>query len=73
MAAIRTCILNYTNSALAENLDIHAYTKLGVLHIVDVMSVQCLAARVKDDAQWFILDRSGTLARAVHLEDPINN
>ena len=69
MAAIWTCILDDANTIPVEVLDIHDYTKQGALHIVDVTSIQCLVARVKDDTQWSILDRSGALARAVHIDD----
>jgi hypothetical protein len=68
LAAIRTCILTPTDPNL-EGLDIHFYSKLGALHIVDVNSIQCLVGRVKDsDKDWAIIDRSGSLARAVNEE-----
>ena len=69
LAAIRTCILEDSNTLLVEALDIHDYTKEGALHVVDVTSVQCLVARVKDEMRWSILDRSGSLARAVEADE----
>ena len=73
LAAIRTCVLEDLNTLLVEVLDIHDYTKEGALHVVDVTSVQCLVARVKDEMQWSILDRSGSLARAVEAGDKEDN
>jgi len=61
------------NTLLVEVLDIHDYTKEGAPHVVDVTSVQCLVARVKDEMQWSILDRSGSLAWAVEAGDEEDN
>jgi len=69
MAAVRNCILDDKNPASFENLDIHGYLRQGPLHFFDVMGLQCLVARVQDGDQWSILDRSGALARAMHLDD----
>ena len=69
LAAIRTCVIEDSNTLLVRALDIHDYTKEGALHVVDVTSVQCLVGRVKDETQWSILDRSGGLARAISADD----
>lgn len=58
MAAIQTCILDDANTIPVEVLDIHNYMKQGALHMVDVTSIQCLVACVKDDIQGSILDWS---------------
>ena len=68
LAAIWTCILEDLHSILVDTLDIHDYSKDGSLHVVDVTSIQCLVARVKDETYWSILDRSGTLARAISAD-----
>jgi hypothetical protein len=73
LAAIRTCTIEDSNTLLVEALDIHDYTKEGALHVVDVTSVQCLVARVKDENQWAVLDRSGSLARAIEAGDEEDN
>jgi hypothetical protein len=65
-AAIRNCIID---SEGPKGVDIHYYTKEGQLHFVDVTSIQCLVGRVKDRDKWGIVDRSGSLARAVHMYD----
>lgn len=65
LAAIQTCNLGPDDPNL-RGLDIHFYSTQGALHIVDVNSVQCLVGRVKDSERgWAIIDRSGSLARAV--------
>lgn len=68
LAAIRNCKLERDDPDLAK-LDIHLYTHMSSLDFVDITSVQVLVGRVKSDVaggQWAIIDRSGTLARAVH-------
>jgi hypothetical protein len=41
--------------------------------MVDITCLQCLVARVKDKDRngWQIFDRSGTLSRAVHQPDDL--
>ena len=72
MAAIQTCILDDVNTIPVEVLDIHDYTKQDALYIVDVTSIQCLVAHVQDDTQWSILDQSGALAWAVHIDNEVD-
>jgi hypothetical protein len=43
---------------------------MGQLDVVDITCVQCLVGQMKDGNMWAILDRSGVLARAVHVEEP---
>lgn len=65
LAAIRTCTLCPADPNLSR-LDIHFYSTLGAMHIIDINSVQCLVGRVKDsETGWALIDRSGSLARAV--------
>lgn len=68
LAAIQTC----TNPTRATNgLDLHYYTKMGRIEVVDMTCVQCLVGRVKDPVVnngWIIIDRSGNQARAVFHE-----
>lgn len=72
LAAIRTCNLDNNNEA-DEWLDIHYYSSLGALHVIDITSVQALVGRVKSSGnQWAIIDRSGSLARAIFEEDDDN-
>ena len=66
LAAIRRCILGEHTSADLESLDIHLYSKMGTLDVLDVTAVQCLVGRVPaTPAGWALIDRSGVLARAV--------
>jgi hypothetical protein len=67
LAAIRNCKLDTTPVQL-ERLDIHLYSHEGSLDFVDITSIQALVARVpcsKVGSNWAIVDRSGSLARAV--------
>lgn len=68
LAAIRNCVLEPDEPAL-QGLDIHFYSKTGSLDIVDILNVQSLVGRVKDGQRWAIIDRSGSLARAVFNEE----
>jgi len=67
LAAIRTCVI--TKNVLLEGLDMHDYSRIGSLHFVDIMNIQCLVGRIVDRDQWTILDRSGSLARATYIGD----
>ncbi|EPS95762.1 hypothetical protein FOMPIDRAFT_65211, partial [Fomitopsis schrenkii] len=67
LAGIRTCKLD--NRAPPGGLDIHYYTTEGQYEVVDVNNVQCLVGRIRDREQWAIVDRSGSLARALYVED----
>ena len=67
LAAIRTCDLE--DDATTAGLDFHYYSRTGALHFVDATSIQCLVGRVKDGSKWAIIDRSGSLAWAVYVDD----
>ncbi|KAF5329111.1 hypothetical protein D9758_017948 [Tetrapyrgos nigripes] len=46
------------------------YKKLGRYEVVDMTCVQCLIGRVKaPDGDWAIIDRSGTIQRAVYVPE----
>ncbi|KAF8955507.1 hypothetical protein BDZ97DRAFT_1663982 [Flammula alnicola] len=65
LAAIRTCKLEPADPNL-KDLDFHFYKDTGALHFVDITSVQCLVGRVVDGKDsWGIIDRSGSLVRAI--------
>jgi len=66
LAAIRNCTLE-PNDAQSDTLDIHYYTQNGRLEAVDITCVQCAVGRVKDRGRWAIIDRSGSLARALFV------
>jgi len=63
LAAMRSCVLD--DASVAEHLDMHSYSKEGPLHFLDVLGIQCLIGQVKDGNRWMIIDRSGSLARAL--------
>ncbi|KAK0470469.1 uncharacterized protein EV420DRAFT_1616583 [Desarmillaria tabescens] len=68
MASIRSC--KCIESEKIDGLDIHFYTALGQQHVTDITTVQCLVGRVPcGQTKWAIMDRSGSLARAVYSED----
>jgi hypothetical protein len=66
LAAIRTCVLDDNEF---NGLDIHHYSREGSLHFLDIKGVQCLVGRVRDGNRWAIVDRSGSLARAIYEND----
>ncbi|EGO04760.1 hypothetical protein SERLA73DRAFT_44315, partial [Serpula lacrymans var. lacrymans S7.3] len=59
--AVKTCVLEGVNT-----LGVPYYSKLGPLKVVDIICIQCAVGRVKYGQRWAIIDRSGTLARAVY-------
>lgn len=64
-AAIRTCKLEADDPQL-KGLDVHFYSQLGGLDLVDIVNLQALVARCDGGlaSAWAIFDRSGDLARA---------
>ena len=71
LAAIHNCKLTTDDPQLVK-LDIHLYTQMGTLDIIDITSVQALVGRVKSQVSggaWAIIDRSGALARAIYEEE----
>ncbi|KAG6834287.1 hypothetical protein H0H93_010661 [Arthromyces matolae] len=68
LVGIRRCNIDEANSASFAPLDIHIYSTMGQFDVIDITSVQSLVGRLKaagDDREWAIIDRSGSLARAV--------
>ncbi|KAJ3847461.1 hypothetical protein EV368DRAFT_87714 [Lentinula lateritia] len=74
MAQIRECKIT---SESIPHLDIHFYTSTGQTHVTDITSVQCVVGRVPCSMgawqEWGVIDRSGTLGRAIFLEDDTGN
>lgn len=71
LAAIRHHVID-TDYHSPGKLDIRYSSRVGALHYIDVSSIQCLVARVKDritPTRWAIFDRSGSLARALYEEE----
>jgi hypothetical protein len=68
LAAIKTCTLDDSDSQL-RGLDIHFYSSEGTIHVVDITNLQCLVGRIWDRSVWAIVDQSGSLARALYVED----
>ncbi|EPS98274.1 hypothetical protein FOMPIDRAFT_1126871 [Fomitopsis schrenkii] len=62
LAAIRSCPIIKSH----KDLDIHYYGKEGAIDVLDLMCVQCVVGRVKDGHGWAIIDRSGSLSRAIY-------
>ncbi|KAJ7138978.1 hypothetical protein C8R44DRAFT_867146 [Mycena epipterygia] len=55
-----------------QDLDIHFYSRLGGLDVIDITSVQSLIGRVEAaSGEWGIIDHSGSLARAVWAGDQL--
>lgn len=65
LTAIQVCV---EPTAALNGLDLHYYSKMGRVEVVDLTCVQCVVGRVKDpdtNSGWVVIDRSGSLARAV--------
>jgi hypothetical protein len=74
-AAIRSCKLDTTPAELGK-LDIHLYTHDGSLDFIDITSIQALVGRIpcpQAGSKWAIVDRSGTLARAIFNNEDSGN
>ncbi|KIJ60585.1 hypothetical protein HYDPIDRAFT_98351 [Hydnomerulius pinastri MD-312] len=65
LAAIETCEIERSR----PDVDIHYYSKLGALDMVDITCLQCLVGRIPHEGRWAIIDRSGDLARAIYAAD----
>ena len=67
---IQSCKLTNDDSELTS-LDIHFYSREGNFDVVDIMSIQTLVGRADGglNGTWAIFDRSGSLARAVFVDD----
>ncbi|KAL7277981.1 hypothetical protein ACG7TL_007934 [Trametes sanguinea] len=65
LAAIQTCQVQSSN----PSLDIHYYSRMGATDYVDIQTIQCLVGRIKDRGQFAIIDRSGSLSRALFVDD----
>lgn len=65
LAEIHTCQVISTH----RSLDIHYYKNLGGKEVVDADTIACVVGRVRDREQWAIIDRSGTLSRAVYVDE----
>ncbi|KAJ7256046.1 hypothetical protein C8J57DRAFT_1075207 [Mycena rebaudengoi] len=72
LAAIRNCDVKPDEPQL-QGLDIHFYSWVGQLDVIDMTSVQCLVGRVKNGDEWAIIDRSGDLARADWAGEPVDD
>lgn len=73
LAAVQPCILDGPSDL--HGLDIHFYSRMGALDIVDITTLQCVVGRVRDTqpGTWGIIDRSGTLARALSTAEDSEN
>ena len=65
LGVIRQCMIEESN----EDLDIHYYSHLGPLEIVDISTVMCVVGRIFDRNRWAIIDKSGALSRAIFVDE----
>ena len=66
LASIRTCKVECSNPVL----DIHYYSKLRGLDILDITCIQCVVGCIPcANNSWAIIDRSGDLARAFYVPE----
>lgn len=68
LASIKTCKIERTN----VDLDIHYYSKLGGLDVLDITCIQCVVGRIPCNNGWAIIDQSGDLARAFYVPETGN-
>ncbi|KAI0749097.1 hypothetical protein C8Q74DRAFT_1320447 [Fomes fomentarius] len=67
LGAVRNCAVTQSH----PRLDCHYYSQYAELSIVDLQCIQCAVGRVptgRVGEQWGIIDRSGSLARAVVID-----
>ncbi|TDL18506.1 hypothetical protein BD410DRAFT_816196 [Rickenella mellea] len=58
------------NASPANSDGMRFYKDMADIEVVDLASVQCVIGRVKDHmGQWFIIDRSGPMARAEFVDE----
>lgn len=51
-------------------LDINYYRQAsGQIQVIDLACVQCVVGRVLSRGRWAIIDRSGSMARAIFVDD----
>ncbi len=65
LAVIRTCSIETSD----ERLDLHFYKQHGRTEVVDLTTIQCVVGRILDRGRYAIIDRSGTLSRALYVEE----
>ncbi len=68
LAVIRNVVVDESLRELHQ-LDIHFSSREGKLDVIDITSVQCLIGRVFDGDRCALINRSGSLARAIHVDD----
>ena len=69
LTSIKTCKVEHSNAAL----NIHYYSKLGGLDILDITCIQCVVGRIPcANNSWAIIDRSGDLACMFYVPETSN-
>ncbi|KAK0433589.1 uncharacterized protein EV420DRAFT_1689531 [Desarmillaria tabescens] len=68
LAVIRNTVVDESLRELLK-LDIHFSSHEGKLDVIDITSVQCLIGRVFDGDHCALIDHSGSLACAIHVDD----
>ncbi|PBK60066.1 hypothetical protein ARMSODRAFT_1026951 [Armillaria solidipes] len=68
LAVIRSVVEDSSIQDLSD-LDIHFFLWEGKLDVIDITSVQCLIGRVADRDHCALIDYSGSLAHAIHVDD----
>jgi hypothetical protein len=64
LAAIHRCEVDARSP-----IGMPSYQSMGRTEVVDLSCVQCLIGRVWAKDRWVILDRSGAIQQAVHVQD----
>ncbi|KAI0770690.1 hypothetical protein C8Q74DRAFT_1202285 [Fomes fomentarius] len=66
LGVVQTCVIDESN----DSLDIHYYSRMGATTAVDITTVQCAVGRIRERNRWAIIDRSGSLSRALFEDMP---
>ncbi len=68
LAVIHNVVVDESLRELHQ-LDIHFSSCKGKLDVIDITSVQCLIGRVFDGDRCTLIDHSGSLVHAIHVDD----
>ncbi|KAF5366150.1 hypothetical protein D9758_005818 [Tetrapyrgos nigripes] len=69
LAACRRCLIHDTSTDNFHGLNMHLYSRMSALDVLDVETLECLVGRVPDvQEKWVIIDRNGALADTIGEE-----
>lgn len=66
---VGVCTCTTSTVAPVPDVEIHYYSEMRALNLVDLTTVQCAIGRVHAGNVWAIIDRTGACERAWYAED----